>query len=129
MATPLVRRLDANHDITFGRGLADYAGGAESTAQRVRCFFLTWFGEWFLDTTRGIPWALPAGSTVRPIMGVTKDLGYAEAVLKAGFLSIAGVASIVTFSMTFAGSTRRLTVRASLTDDDGDVFNIVLVGP
>jgi hypothetical protein len=129
MATPLVRRLDNNHDISFGNGLADYIGGAASTAQRVRCYFLGIAGEWFLDTGRFLPWFQPEGSAVRPIMGGRRDLAYAEATIKAGFLSIVGVASIEAFSLSFDGRTRKLTVSATLTTDDGDVVNIVQVGP
>lgn len=129
MATPTVRRLDKNHDMTFGRGFSNIATKAESTAQRVRCFLLLVLGEWFLDTGRGIPWFQAHGSAVRPIVGGPRDLAYAEAVIKAGILGIAGVASVATFSMAFDGTTRKLTAKATCIDDDGDIFNIVAVGP
>ena len=127
--TAIVRRLDSAHDMTFGAGLRNYATGAEGTAQRVRCRLLTNVGEWFLDTSVYVPWWQLEGSDVQPIMGGPKNLQYAEAQLKAVILATDGVASIVAFSMTFEGATRKLKVAVTGTTVDGDVFNIVEVGP
>lgn len=129
MATPLVRRLDLAHDMTFGRGKANYAGGAEGAAQRLRCRLLLIRGEWFLNLDAGVPWWQPEDSSVQPIMGGARNLQYAEAIIKAAILETDGIASIESFRMTFDGRTRRLKVAARGTTDDGDVFNIVQVGP
>jgi hypothetical protein len=129
MATARVRRLNKAHDMTFGRGMADYAGGAEAAAQRLRCRLLTILGEWFLDTSAGVPWWQPEGSATQPIMGGPKNLQYAEAVIKAQILGTDGIATIEAFSMVFNGTTRKLTVACTGTTVDGDVFNISEVGP
>jgi hypothetical protein len=129
MGTLRVRRLDKNHDMTFGGGLRNIAGGAEGTAQRLRCRLLMIQGEWFLDTSAGVPWWQPEGNGVQPIMGASRNLQYAEAVLKTAILGTDGVATLESFSMSFNGTTRNLTVSASGTTVDGDDFNIVQVGP
>lgn len=122
--TLIVRRLDRNHDMTFGSGRRNLASGAESAAQRLVCRLLTIRGEWFLDTDAGVPWWQPSTSAVRPIMGAPRDLQYSEAVIKAAILETDGIASLDGFSMVFNGSTRRLLVTATGTSVDGDVWNI-----
>jgi hypothetical protein len=124
-----VRRLDANHDMTFGRGKRNIARTAEAVGQRLRCRLLMILGEWFLDTGAGVPWWQPDGSGTRPIMGASKNLQYAEAVLKATIIATDGIATLESFSMLFNGTTRKLTVAATGTTVDGDVWNIVQVGP
>lgn len=129
MATARVRRLDTAHDMTFGRGKVNYAATAEAAAQRLRCRLLTIRGEWFLDLDAGVPWWQPESSDVQPIMGGARNLPYAEAVIKAAILETDGVATIEAFSMSFNGTTRKLTVTCTGTTVDGDTFNIVEVGP
>jgi len=122
MATPRVRRLDQNNDLTFGKGSANYASGSESTEQRLLCFLRLILGEWFLDTDRGIPWIQAEDSDVKPILGANgpRDLGYAEALVKAGILGIEGVASLTSFQMAFDTATRALSINAVILDDDGE---------
>jgi hypothetical protein len=129
MATLRVRRLDANHDMTFGGGKNNYAATGEATGQRLRTRLLLILGEWFLDTTAGVPWLQPPDSDTRPIMGGPRDLQYSEGVLKAAILGTDGVATLDSFSMTFDGTTRKLSVSASGTTADGDAFNIQVTGP
>lgn len=124
MATKTVRRLDANHDIQFGRGFQDIATTAEATAQRVTCRLLLIKGEWFLDADSGVPWWQPSDSLVQPIMGRRKDLAYAESWIKKTVLETDGVASITSFFMSFDGATRSLTVSLKGTTVDGDIFSI-----
>ena len=129
--TMIVRRLDSHHDMTFGQGRGNLAGGAEGTAQRLRCRLLTILGEWPYDTSKGVPWWQPPGSSTPAIMGAPRDLQYSEGVLKAAILGTDGIATLETFSLTVDPSTRRLFVDAGGTSVDGDTWNInhVRVGP
>lgn len=129
MATKPVRRLDAKHDTTFGRGFRNIATLAEATQQRLRCQLLVILGEWFLDTDAGVPWWQPTTSDVLPIMGKRRDLGYAEAVLKAKILACDGVATIDTFSLVPNPKTRALKVSCRGTTVDGGAFLIADHGP
>ena len=48
-------RLDDNHDIAFnGKDFKLTGTVAESLAQRLKIKLLTFYGEWFLDSTEGI---------------------------------------------------------------------------
>jgi hypothetical protein len=123
------RRLDANHDMTFGRGRANFATGTEATAQRLRTAMLLVLGEWFDDVTAGVPW-FPAGdSEVRAIMGKSADLSYAEAVLKARILGINGVQSLDSFEIELDHATRKMSATATVTDVDGNTFDVAFQDP
>jgi hypothetical protein len=134
---PPVRRLDSNHDITGGAGLANYATGSEATAQRVRTTLLWVLGEWWLDATGGVPWFSPEEPSdpdytgVAPIIGGSgaPNLGYNETVLKAAILGVVGVATLDSFAMTLDHLTRVLSVDASGTDVDGGVWTVAFQDP
>ena len=51
-----VRRLDDDHDMTFGYGLGCIAERSEACAQNVKTRLLLLEGEWFMDLTAGVPW-------------------------------------------------------------------------
>lgn len=129
MATLRVRRLDKNHDMTWGKGSANYATTAESTAQRLVSGIREILGEWFLDTGAGVPWWQPEDSDVQPILGGRRDPSYAEAVLKTKILSIDGIDSISAFSLSIESATRKMSVQVTIVTVDGDTFNIKVVSP
>lgn len=47
--------LDDNHDIIIGKRIARVSG-AKYVMQTVKCRLLTFFGEWVLDRSIGVPW-------------------------------------------------------------------------
>lgn len=86
-----------------GRELAVVTDG-EAVGQHVRQRLMTFAGEWFLDTTAGVPW-------LAQIMGAKYDPALAEAVVKAEILDTAGVVEITGFSVGFDQGVRRLNIR------------------
>lgn len=129
MPTRPVRRLDASHNPFFGKGVLDYATGAEATQQSLRCRLLSVLQNWFLDLTHGIPWWQDETSDTQPIMGKRRDLQYAEAVLKTAILATDGVATLDSFAINTNTKTRKMTVTARGTTVDGGAFSIVDHGP
>lgn len=113
----LVRRLDGNHDMTFGHGIADMAVDSESCAQRVKTRLLLLQGEWFLDMDAGVPWIQQI--TVKPA-----NLPFAESVIKRTILETDGVSEIRKFGMALDRNTRKLTISATVATIYGDVANI-----
>lgn len=89
---------------------------AAAVGQHVRQRLMTFEGEWFLDTTAGVPW-------LSDILGKRYDPELAESVVKAEILATDGVASIEAFSVSFQRSTRGLIIKdvAVLTDYDETV--------
>lgn len=77
---------------------------AEAVAQHVRQRLSTYKGEWFLDTTAGVPW-------LEQIMGKGYDPALAEAVVKAEILDTHGVVEITSFSIGFDAARRRLIIK------------------
>jgi hypothetical protein len=122
MPTPRVRRLDKNNDASWGKGSANYAEETESTEQRLLCYLRGIGGEYFLDTSRFLPWFQAESSDVKPIMGAAgpRDLGYAEALIKAAILGLDGIASLQSFDLAFDANTRHLSISAVVLDDDGN---------
>jgi len=55
----IYRRLDENHDMSFGRGkqdfLEDSVGNPEAIAQAIKTRLLLFLGEWWMDLYDGLP--------------------------------------------------------------------------
>lgn len=113
----LVRRLNADHDMTYGHGIADQARDDEATAQAVKTRLLLLFGEWFLDTDAGIPY-LPVGNS-KPA-----NIPLLESAVRRTIIETEGVAELRTFELSFDAETRRLTIRATVANTYGTVANI-----
>lgn len=112
-----VRRLDENHDMTFGQGLASLAYDQEAVAQRVRTRLYMLKGEWFLDTDAGVPYLQEI--TTRPM-----DLFLTESTLRATIADTEGVSSIDAFSMSYNSTTRILSVETTVSTIYNSTANI-----
>ncbi len=112
-----VRRLDRNHDMTFGRGLASLAHNQEAVAQRVKTRLYLLQAEWFLDTEAGVPY-------LQRITAKPTDLFYTESVIKKTILETEGVEEITAFSMGYNRETRKLQIAATVTNIYGTTNDI-----
>ena len=82
----------------------EFVYDAEAIGQHVRQRLKTFQGEWFLDTTAGVPW-------LDKILGYEYDSALAVAVVKAEILDTEGVTDITSFSVGFRRETRELAIR------------------
>jgi hypothetical protein len=73
--------------------------GAALVAQRIGIRLRCWLGEWFLDTRHGVPY-------LGGVLGKQPRLEMVEATLRAQILDVAGVRSIVSFSLSLDSRTR-----------------------
>ena len=112
-----VRRLDENHDMTFGNGLANMAVDAEAFAQNVKTRLLLLQGEWFLDTDAGVPY-------LQEIMVKPANLPLVEAIIKRTILETEDALEIRSFSMNLNGNTRKLEIAATVSNVYGSIANI-----
>ncbi|TXG97757.1 MAG: hypothetical protein E6R08_06455 [Nevskiaceae bacterium] len=112
-----VRRLDDNHDMTFGHGLANMAFDQEAVAQRVRTRLYLLFGEWFLNTDAGVPYLQQI--TTKPM-----DLFLTESIIRSTITNTEGIATIDSFSMNYNSTTRRLAVDTTVATIYGTTVNI-----
>ena len=54
--TARVRRLNKEHDWTFGQGFSNYATESDAIAQNVQTRLWSFANDWFLDLEHGLPW-------------------------------------------------------------------------
>jgi hypothetical protein len=113
----LVRRLDENGDMSFGQGLGNMATDAEACAQNVRTRLLLSEGEWFLDTTEGMPW-------LQNILTKPVDYEYAQFLIRERILQTTGINELNSFDAELDHNTRKLTVSASVSTVYDSVANI-----
>jgi hypothetical protein len=97
------------HDLAVtDDGNLDMVTDAEAVGQHARQRTMTFFGEWFLDTTCGVPW-------LEQIMGRQFDAALAESVIKKELIETDGVTGIEAFSLSYSRTVRGINVtRATL---------------
>jgi len=105
----MTRRLDANWDMTFGHGLANYYRDSnEGIGQNIKSRLLLILGEWFLDVNDGTPWWSIVG--VKPVDNVA-----AEAWIRQRVMGTEGVVEITKFTLGINPANRQgivsITVR------------------
>ena len=49
-------KLDSQHDLLIRNGQLVLVDGVNQTAQQIKIALLTFLGEWFMDTSVGLPW-------------------------------------------------------------------------
>lgn len=97
------RALDANGDMTFGQGSADFLiNSPECVAQAVLTGLKLWQGEFFLDTSAGMPWSTE-------VLGYNTQQLYDDAI-KSQVLSTQGVTGITSYNSSLNTETRMLSV-------------------
>lgn len=101
------RKLTPAGDYTLGSGQDWLVNSPEAVAQAVRTRLALNLGEWFVDTTDGMPWDT---EVLGKHTALTRD-----AVIKDRILGTPGVTAITEYSSTFDGNTRRFSVTATIT--------------
>lgn len=84
-------------------GLLAIVRDAHAVGQHVRQRLKTFEGEWFLDTTAGVPW-------IDQIFARQYNPALAEAVVKAEILDTVGTVEITAFSVRFDKALRNLDI-------------------
>lgn len=98
-----VRKLSPTGDFTFGNGVDNYLiNTPEAVAQVVTTSLKLWLGEWFFDTSLGVPY-------LQGIIGKYSQQT-ADMNLKAYIIGIQGVADILEFVSTLDPDTRMYSV-------------------
>jgi hypothetical protein len=100
------RKLDAASDYTLGSGQDFLVNSPEAVAQAVRTRLALNLGEWFADTSDGMPWST---EVLGKYTTLTRD-----AVIKDRILGTTGVTAITDYSSAFDGNSRRLSVSATI---------------
>lgn len=100
---------EATNDLAFDAlGALRTVAGKEAVGQHARQRFMSFVGEWFLDTSAGLPW-LPGNRTGFAILG-NYDQGPAESVMKAEIRATPGVMELLAFEARITRPSRGLIV-------------------
>lgn len=115
-----IRMQDTNGDMVFGQGQNNfYVDQKEGVGQLIQTRLRLWYGEWFADTTDGVPYA-------QDVLGKSSPDVYNE-VIKDRILSTTGVSDITAYTSTEDRTTRKLTISVSVNTIYGPVsFETIL---
>jgi hypothetical protein len=95
--------------------------GAARVRQAISIHLKTWLGEWFLDTSHGVPY-------LENILGKNKRPEIVEAILRAEILKVEGVKSIKSFTMLNDQRTRQISITFSAESREGLVSGNLSLG-
>jgi hypothetical protein len=93
----------ATHDLLLAEGDLVLIGHAERVAQEIKVELLTWLGEWFLDTRRGLPY-------LERILVKNPNLEIVRQICIGKILQVPDVAKVEKMSLAVDAKTRTLTV-------------------
>ena len=108
--------LDSNNDIFAENGAIKRVLSGAQVVQNVRTRLLTYRGECFLDTTRGVPY-------FEEVFIKPANIPNVESILKQAILETTGIATLDSFQLLFEQATRALKIVFSATTEDGDAIN------
>ncbi len=91
---------------------------AAYVSQKIRILLKTFLGEYYLDTTIGMPYW--------DMVDKNPNLKVLQATMKDAILAIDGVSELTSFTMSYTGSSRKLTINFTVkTEDDETVEGTV----
>ena len=105
-------KLDSNNDIAIENFNFVIITEEENVAQRVLVNLRVFLGEWFLDTTKGVPY-------YQSILIKNPDSSLVEAELRAVIINTNEIARLKSFSMEFDVALRKLSVDFVAQTDKG----------
>jgi hypothetical protein len=89
--------------------------GSEETAQNLSVNLRTFLGEWFLNTSLGIPWfqeILVKGTSIQQI----------ESIILNAILSTNGVLNVSRFKIELDNKERQLSIDSTIQSEEGDII-------
>lgn len=115
-------------DHKTGDMIGGYVTGQDEIVQRVQTRLYRHLGEWFVNTSCGLPWyagpstIMPGQLTERTAIMGTRNFRYADIWIRNEIAETAGVIRIVDFNTYFETTTRNYSIRAQILTDYGLAF-------
>lgn len=113
-------KLDSRHDLLFKNNKFLLVNGVNQKAQQIKVVLLTFLGEWFLDTTMGLPY-------FDEILAKNPDSSRIHAIFRKKIMAVVGVIAVEALSLEFQRKERVLNVRFSAKTQEGVVKDEVRV--
>ncbi len=111
-------KLNAGHDLALDGGNAVLVDGAARVKQQIRVTLLTWLGEYFLDTTFGVPF-------LESILVKRPNRNEIEAVLRQRINAVPGVTGVTRMQLDIERQRRTLAVSFEANTDEGLVADTI----
>ena len=106
--------LDSTGDVDITENKLSLTTGQTAIAQRLSQRLRLFFGEWFLDKTRGVPW-------IQQVFVKNPNATIVDAVIKREIIAEPAVREIQTFELDLNTSTRLLTVTFRVLTSEGEI--------
>lgn len=123
-----VRRLDSTGEPVFGRKTSILRAGSEEVLTRINMALKLAKEEWFLDENAGVAWFEDSSKAPR-IFGGHADEQLLASEIKRVILSVNGVSTLLSFTLTLDHDTRRASVDCTYSDVYGEALSLSLVLP
>lgn len=111
--------LTTDHDLQVSNFDLSLLTGVEAIRQRILIHLLTFKGEWFLDTDRGVPYYQTIFQK-----GITKEV--VDSVIRQEITKVPGVKSISSFTSTHNNSTRAYTCTFVVISTMNETIEVIL---
>lgn len=102
------------HDLSFEGNRIEFTKNIETIDQKIKVELLFLFGEWFLNTTEGVPY-------FDKVAVKNPQLSQIEALLRSKILSVEGVTEINSLILDFAAATRVLSISGKVKTTEGEI--------
>ncbi|WP_454703461.1 hypothetical protein [Achromobacter pestifer] len=114
--------LASDHDLDVDLlGRASFVDGADRIAQQVKVTLLAFMGEWFLDTTFGVPY-------LEDILVKAPDRASIEGILRARIRAVPGVERVRSLDLQIERQLRVLRVAFDADTTAGRLQRVVELG-
>lgn len=105
---------DTYGDLEFTNNSLTFVEGADEVVQRLRQRLRSFLGEWFLNTSLGIPY-------LQEILKKNPQHGIVDAILKKHILNTPGVIKLLEYSYVVDSSARTSTLTFKVLSVDGPI--------
>jgi hypothetical protein len=106
--------IDTN-DLQITSGDLSLATGTTAIQQRLQQALQLWLGEWFLDTTVGVPYK-------QQILVKNPNIDLVQADLVAAASDVPGIIQITDFSLEYSATNRSVSVYIEAQDSNGQTI-------
>ncbi len=110
-------KTDVNNDLVVTNGNLVIIEDTDQIRQAIGEALRTFFGEWFLDNTIGVPW-------FQQILISHPNLDVIQAILIDTVLSVPGVAQLNSFTFNYVNGTRSLSVTFVALSSNGQTIKV-----
>lgn len=113
----------ATNDLDLSGGVLKFTTEVrEEVAQRVGIKLRTYAGEWFLDTTYGIPY-------LQEIIAQARNKRDIDSIFISEIRSEEGVSNIISYDSTFENNTRKYTAKVVISTPEGEISVYAIKDP